>query len=1203
MIRLGFTALLMFLLVGVAPVAAEGEELSPPETSSIDTTSSPWPAPPDALAPQVTVSALPAIRASGASLSASTPLSFTLTNLDSAPQVTATISATGASPGNLHVDTSGLALATTSTATSTTTEVTLRGTPADVTTALAERLSWTAPSQIGQVTISAEVRQDLPADTYFNPDNGHYYRFIFATQNFDSAINSAAASRLWGLPGYLVTITTLEEQQFVSTYANTPAGTRWWLGATDASPWGAWTWITGPEVGQRFWTGGTEVRRAENTVDGRLRVNWWANGQPDNDCSLWNFLICLGTREDHVIMRPDGEWNDVQGSNSYGAIYEYGTGATPGVDRGVTSNGIVVEVVDRLTPMIRFADGLDATTPVAAHWTEAGVTGVSSESTAAMLASALSSPDLTGSRVATLPEAQAFVDALLKVHAFATSPNTAARPSLSDYQTIGILGLTSATRTSLNSALAVAGPDAVSDYSQLQTLAANVIAASLIPEIVPTPTPVPPENNTDPTPQEREEDESKESEEAAAESSPPETPVAEESVTEEALTDPSATEDLVEVAVQEITYVIAPTATGTPAGLPIVARLDGSLVRLSPMVTYALINGNEVPVSVSRVDETTIRLSGPGFEVSLRSSGPNGTEASIDDQGRLILVHEGELSIESTGYRPGSRIDTWLFSTPTFLGGGSVGSSGMASSTLKVPATLSPGSHTFQVSGLSPEGAPLAVSIGVLVEASDGLPGPATTPSVPNAPTVTEPPRPEKAPPFAPFSALDAPAALVSAAVSGMALLAVASGAAGAAAGMRGASSQGSRGGAATEERSELSGIYVTQLDVELDGRGRGDTSALWRWPGTALIDRFSIQTPIWLAPRWPMVARIVDDGSALRAMFGSLSALVPLAGIVLGILAVLDTTGIAMPPATGLAIAIILLGTIDTFAGFLAFTVFAIGVTLSGGIIDVDSIRALMGIAVVFFGPALLAGAFRSIRRPPPTNGDERWERITDYVVVPLIAAMSAQAMVGALSGVAGVEFPLSYEANRIALLVLVAMFVRIALEDVVSRWFPARLQSVTAAEKPAPSTLREGISAVTKTGVYLFVVVAIIGNVWQLWVAGAMFAIPMLLGLFADRLPNSPIVWRLLPQGVPSIVTTLLVSTWFAVLLERIMGETEAYAQTGFMMFGLPFLAMGLMGLVGREPAEDEVRWNQQPRWKLVYRVGGIAMLCWGAYLHLNA
>ena len=82
---------------------------------------------------------------------------------------------------------------------------------------------------------------------------------------------------------------------------------------------------------------------------------------------------------------------------------------------------------------------------------------------------------------------------------------------------------------------------------------------------------------------------------------------------------------------------------------------------------------------------------------------------------------------------------------------------------------------------------------------------------------------------------------------------------------------------------------------VEVEGRvteGWGDRSVTWRAPGHELTDELGASLPVRLAPRWPLLARLVDDGTPARAVLGSLSLLLPAAGLVLGVLGALEADG-----------------------------------------------------------------------------------------------------------------------------------------------------------------------------------------------------------------------------------------------------------------------------------------------------------------------
>ena len=148
---------------------------------------------------------------------------------------------------------------------------------------------------------------------FYDPANGHFYQFVGPSEiSWSSALAAAAGSSLYGLQGYLATITSAQEQSFIQSRV---PGLGSWMGASDAGHEGDWRWATGPEglanggAGTPFWSGDS----GGSAVAGAY--THWASLEPNNNNNIENYgLIASG-----------GGWNDVPESfNITRYIVEYG---------------------------------------------------------------------------------------------------------------------------------------------------------------------------------------------------------------------------------------------------------------------------------------------------------------------------------------------------------------------------------------------------------------------------------------------------------------------------------------------------------------------------------------------------------------------------------------------------------------------------------------------------------------------------------------------------------------------------------------------------------------------------------------------------------------------------------------------------------------------------------------------------------------
>ena len=303
------------------------------------------------------------------------------------------------------------------------------------------------------------------------------------------------------------------------------------------------------------------------------------------------------------------------------------------------------------------------------------------------------------------------------------------------------------------------------------------------------------------------------------------------------------------------------------------------------------------------------------------------------------------------------------------------------------------------------------------------------------------------------------------------------------------------------------------------------------------------------------------------------------------------------MTPPWALLLTIAVLGIFDASAGFAAATTFIVGSMITvavqtGNFVSLSQLRTLMGVMVIAIGPALLTTAFRTLRKHPAFDFNAWWERITDLAIAPFMAGWSVAAMVSVLPALAGTTLPVANHVNDFAFFIAIAALVRTGLEEFTARYFPARLNTINPDEIPEPLMAQKILGLAVKYAIWIFVSGALIGSGWQIWVGSALFLFPTLLGWFSEKFPNVPVLWRILPGGVPGLALSLVVATLTTSLVGAWLGATPALAEWSFVILPLPLLVLSLLGLFGRHgQTPDEEKPAKRNKW--IYRIGGLVML----------
>jgi uncharacterized protein (DUF2141 family) len=207
-----------------------------------------------------------------------------------------------------------------------------------------QTLLRTVKLQTVSATCFPESRQVsfIAGNAYYNPLNGHFYYQSTANTSWTDAKNNAALSSLFGLQGYLATVTSQAENSFISVLLGQDS----WIGCSDryseintalgytlyasssnsggtnnnANAEGYWYWVTGPERGTKMRNGNDNNQNNYHVgaVVAGIYQNW-AGSEPND----WN-STSFGDEDYGHMYTSNGLWNDYPNTSSIRSVWEYG---------------------------------------------------------------------------------------------------------------------------------------------------------------------------------------------------------------------------------------------------------------------------------------------------------------------------------------------------------------------------------------------------------------------------------------------------------------------------------------------------------------------------------------------------------------------------------------------------------------------------------------------------------------------------------------------------------------------------------------------------------------------------------------------------------------------------------------------------------------------------------------------------------------
>ena len=635
------------------------------------------------------------------------------------------------------------------------------------------------------------------------------------------------------------------------------------------------------------------------------------------------------------------------------------------------------------------------------------------------------------------------------------------------------------------------------------------------------------------------------------------------------------------------TTTITPAGTSTVATLTTAARTTPRTTTntAAPTTTSTTAAATATPTTSTRTSPSSTTGTPPTTAISTTSAPAALTTPTVatkspftDVEGEYLdVVIEAEsgdpsadapVTVRATALIPGTEVVVTVYSDPIVLLRGTVDSDGTFEAVTNLPTGLEAGAHVLLVDGTGPNGP-------VEVAGTFALDADRTFARIVQPRTITDLAGPSDArlaraleldrPVWDPGSRPLTTGAIV---VAGMSLITLA----GAGGVSRGLATQSVGGGddAGGQRRrnakGKLAGVVTKKLKgIQVSSAARGDQSSTWRIAGTAATDEFSRNTPIRLG-RWSAAApRVFVDGAWSRAMFGSLGFGTWAIGMILGVVASFADTHSPLTPAATYLTLVTALGVLDAGAGACAWITMVVLAIATGSFGGWPDVRTSLGLGVLLATPSLLAHVIRPLRRYVASNKFEKWERVIDYIIVPVFVAFATGSMLKALNGLSGLEIVSKADVSTLRWVVGFTIIARLGIEDVAAHLYPERMTMVQPAKLISPSKSVTGISILIRSLVFLMVCEPFFGVTTTTITATVLLAIPVILKLWEDDLPNSAFVHKWLPRGHFRFLCTLIIGAYLTMKLIGSDGGEDA-VRSSLAWLIVPGTVIGVVELFGR-------------------------------------
>jgi hypothetical protein len=155
------------------------------------------------------------------------------------------------------------------------------------------------------------------------------------------------------------------------------------------------------------------------------------------------------------------------------------------------------------------------------------------------------------------------------------------------------------------------------------------------------------------------------------------------------------------------TSTLPAIVTTTTVGPPVVEKVSAGQ-------TAVQVDGVKTDAVVSRENNQMVVTAG-SLSATLSGLDKTGKISPLDSNGTVHLSGGDVIKISLGGFKAGSTVEVWLFSTPTKLGSAVVDADGAMTGEYRLPVGIKSGSHRVVVSAKLPNGKPTTFTLGILV--------------------------------------------------------------------------------------------------------------------------------------------------------------------------------------------------------------------------------------------------------------------------------------------------------------------------------------------------------------------------------------------------------------------------------------------------------------------------------------------------------